>query len=133
MRSAATPCDEAPIATFTSASPYAPSGFHFVIGRSGSPDISIEFTLSNEPAVGSWSGVGSEVAYLVTGAGGPEFVSDPTLGGSSKLTLCSVTAGQTVGTSTTYTVHGTVQGSLAPWPVTGAGQAQGPVRLVASF
>jgi hypothetical protein len=126
------PCDDAPIATYSSGGAL-PAGFYFSIGRSGSPDISISFTIGGQPTVASYSGLGSEVAYLVTGAEGPEFVSDPAVGGASTLTFCSVAADQTVGTSTTYTVHGSVQGTLAPLPVSGAGAIQGPVRLVALF
>lgn len=127
------PCDDPPIATYNSGGGAVPAGFFFSIGRSGSPDISLQFSFAAKPGVASYAGSGSEVAYLVTGAGGPEFVSDPTLGGSSILTFCSVAAGQTFGTSTTYTVHGTVQASLAPWTVTGAGAQQGPVALLARF
>lgn len=127
------PCDDLPIATYNTGGGAVPAGFVFIVGRSGRPDISLEFSIAGKPGVGSYGGSGSEVAYLVTGAGGPEYVSDPALGGSSTLTFCAVAEGQTFGTSISYTVHGSVQAVLAPWTVTGLNAVQGPVKLLARF
>lgn len=107
-------CDDAPIATYVSASGGGVSGFNFSIGRSGSPDLSINLFLSTLPSAGTaYAGVTTEVAYLATGnSQGPAYLSDPALGGSSTFVFCTVEAGQTFGPSTSYTVHGTVDAVL---------------------
>jgi hypothetical protein len=110
-------CDDAPIATWVVGSGAVPSSFNFIIGRSGSPDISVDLTLAAVPTAGtSYAGTTTEVAYLVTGSSaGPAFFSDPAINGSSTFVFCSVEAGQATGGSITYTVHGTVDAVLEPY------------------
>ncbi len=110
-------CDDAPIATWVVAAGSEPPTFNFIIGRSGTPDISVDLTLADVPTAGtSYAGTTTEVGYLVTGSSaGPAFFSDPAINGSSTFVFCSVEAGQAAGNSQTYTVHGRVDAVLEPY------------------
>ena len=107
-------CDDPPIATYVSGSGGVATGFNFIIGRGGSPDILVSWGQASVPTAGtSYLGTTTEVSYLVTGSSqGAAYFSDPAIGGSSTFAFCSVVAGQTLGPSTSYTVHGTVDAVL---------------------